>query len=184
MRRMIVQPAEIATALAELKSWLAISRQEEDDLLEGLLRAALDTCESFIDRAPLFQTVEERVPVSAGSQTISSRPVRALVSAELIAQDGSRSAVDAAKFDFVTRIDGCGRVTIIDRLEGQALALRLNVGIAADWATLPAALKQGVIRLAAYEYRERDRSDTDRRGAMPPSSVTALWGPWRKFRLA
>jgi uncharacterized phiE125 gp8 family phage protein len=59
--------------------------------------------------------------------------------------------------------------------------VRLSVGIAADWASLPPALKHGVIRLAAHYYRDRDTGS--QRTAAPPASVAALWQPWRAMRL-
>ena len=45
---------------------------------------------------------------------------------------------------------------------------------------LPEGLRQGVIRLAAHHYRERDMR---RAHAVPPAAVAALWRPWRRMRL-
>ena len=48
-----------------------------------------------------------------------------------------------------------------------------------DWLTLDEALRHGIIRFAAHNYRERDLGNSD----SIPAAVTALWRPWRKMRL-
>lgn len=56
------------------------------------------------------------------------------------------------------------------------------VGAAAlpdDWADLPPSLSEGILRFAAYLYRERD----DTKSAEPPAAVAALWRPYRELRL-
>jgi len=112
-----------------------------------------------------------------------SRPVRGLVSAHIEAQDGTRQSLDPAALNFSIDTDGKGSVTTTAAHDARALILRLDVGIAEDWSTLPPALQQGMIRLAAHEYRARDRTGPDRQLAFPPASVTALWAPWRIMRL-
>jgi hypothetical protein len=46
------------------------------------------------------------------------------------------------------------------------------------WGAHP--LRQGVVRLAAHLYAERDGPEL----GGPPAAVTALWRPWRRMRLA
>ncbi|MFU7527322.1 head-tail connector protein [Qipengyuania sp. ASV99] len=184
MRRRIVEPADVsASALAELKSWLGISRPNEDALLTGLLHASLDVCEGFTGQAPLSQLVEERIAPRAGRYSLSSRPVRLLVSAHLAAQDGTLTALEESAYKIELQAAGTGCVHLLADSEGQAVVLRLRVGIAETWETTPAAIKQGLIRLAAFQYRDRDRTGGSGNDAAPPASVTALWRPWRTLRL-
>lgn len=183
MQRIVVLPAELGEAgLAELKQWLGISRATEDALLAGLLQAALEMCEAFTGQAPLAQLVEERLPPQRGLQLLTSRPVREIAAVEVIASDESRSALTA--MDYNAEIAACGTASfrLLTPAQGRALAVRLVAGIADEWATLPPALRQGIIRLAAHYYRDRD-SDGQRNPAPPPASVTALWQPWRLMRL-
>jgi uncharacterized phiE125 gp8 family phage protein len=180
MQRIIVQPPVPGeAALTELKHWLGISRPNEDTTLTGLLDASLTLCEAFTGKAPLRQTVEEIVPLTGGWQELVSRPVHDLTAATLIAADGSRTAQTLAEM-LEWRIAGSACVRLLRPLEGRGLALQLVVGIAADWASLPAPLRHGIIRLAAHHFRERDGKPS----AVPPASVTALWRPWRDVRLA
>jgi uncharacterized phiE125 gp8 family phage protein len=166
-------------ALAELKHWLGISRPNDDDTLSQLLDASLTICEAFTGKAPLRQTVEEIIPLAGSWQELVSRPVRELTGAALVAADGSREAFAAPSDALVWQIGPSACVRQLRPLEGEALALQLVVGIGADWNSLPAPLRQGIIRLAAHHYRDRESKS----GAVPPASVTALWRPWREVRL-
>lgn len=186
MRRTIVEAADVSgDALAELKDWLGISRPNEDDLLVDLLQASLAMCEAFTGQVPLSQLVEERLPVTAGAYMLTTRPVAtSAATVELVAQDGSRSTVDAADYslDLAERGDAC--FVLLADLEGQGVAVRVRAGIASVWSEIPAGLKQGLIRIAAFLYRDRDRPSGSGTDASPPSSVAALWRPWRVLRLA
>jgi len=180
MRRTIVQPADLnGAALTEFKDWLGISRSGEDQLLAELLTASLATCEAFTGQAPLEQVIEERVSVKQGRYFLSVRPARLLLNAELIAQDGTRTSLGGQGHGFELNHEGVAIADLKFDLEGQAVAVQLLVGIANDWTAVPKALRQGIIRLAAHYYRDRDHE----RNSQPPASVTALWRPWRTMRL-
>jgi len=185
MRRTIVEPADTSgEALSDLKAWLGINRPNEDELLIGLLDTALATCEAFIGKAPLLQLVEERLEPCAGQSVLLSQPVSALVGAELVAQDGSRTALDPGDFEFVIDASGCASFNLFADAEGQAIAVRVQAGLSAVWDDLPAPLKQGMIRLSAFQYRDRDRPGGSKSSSLPPASVSALWRPWRAVRIA
>ena len=180
MQRTIVQPpVPGSAALAELKHWLGISRPNDDAALTGLLETSLTVCEAFTGKAPLRQTVEEIIPLSASWQELTARPVRELTAAAVIAADGTRAAVTALSESLEWRIAGSACLRVTGPLEGESLALTLVVGIASDWAGLPSPLRHGISRLAAHHYRDRE----GKAGAVPPASVTALWRPWREVRL-
>ncbi|MEM7667069.1 MAG: hypothetical protein AAF250_14520 [Pseudomonadota bacterium] len=180
MRRTIVQPADLTgDALAEFKGWLGISRPNEDQMLVDLLGASLAMCEAFTGQAPIEQTVEERVPVKAGRYCLTSRPVRSLTNAELVAVNGERTSLSGLGHSFEFDAAGQAYAELKETMNGQAVAMQVIVGIAPDWSTMPRALRQGIVRLAAYYYRDRDQGQS----AQPPASVTALWRPWRIMRL-
>ncbi len=185
MQRIIVEPPVIgAAALAELKHWLGISRADDDAALTGLIETSLSICEAFTGQTPLRQTVEETIALVSGWQELVSRPVRAVTGAALIKDDGTREALAAPAEVIEWRIaSNAACAQLLQAFEGQAIALQLVVGIADDWAALPAPLKQGIIRLAAHQYRDRDGPRENRASAVPPASVTALWRPWRGVRL-
>lgn len=184
MRRKIVMPADVSgSALAELKDWLGISRPNEDDLLTGLLQASLEMCEAFTGQAPLSQQVEERLPTQAGRYRLSSQPVETILSIEALAQDGTRSPLLPEQFETSFEAPGCVAVNLFADTAGDAIVVTLRSGLASEWSALPPAIRQGVIRLCAHMFRDRDRDGNPGAGAVPPASVTALWRAWRTVRL-
>ncbi|KPP94107.1 hypothetical protein [Erythrobacter sp. HL-111] len=188
MRRTIVQPASLAgEPLGELKSWLGITRPADDTMLVALLEASHALCEAFTGRVPLAQLVEEELPFLGGAHDLAVEPVRALVSVEEIADDATRLPLAGEDYDFAIAAGGRARISFSSRGDGRTLAVRVEAGIAADWASLPPPLRQGIIRLAAHHFRERDRPAEARSaqaGVAAPASVTALWLPWRVRKLA
>jgi len=180
MQRTVTMSADLnGDALADLKRWLGITRPNEDAQLTDLLGASLAMCEAFTGQSPIEQTVEEQVSAKPGCYTLSSRPVRSLIGVQLIDESGNRSSLDAGSYDFQIDAAQTSRITMNDHVDGSAIAVSIRAGIAPDWSTLPQAIKQGIIRLAAFHYRDRETG----RDATPPASVTALWRPWRIVRL-
>lgn len=49
----------------------------------------------------------------------------------------------------------------------------------AEWALLAPMLRQGIIRFAAHQYRQRDSGEA----AAPPAAIAALWRPHRRVLL-
>ena len=50
---------------------------------------------------------------------------------------------------------------------------------AASWDEAAEALRHGMVRHAAHQYRDRDTGSLDK----PPASIAALWRPFRTLRL-
>ena len=174
-----------SAALAEVKDWLAITSSASDAVLAGLLRASLDLFEAFTGQMALEATCEEVLPAGlAGWQVLTSRPVLAMTGMEGIPAEGARFAMAADAFEVDLGADGSGRVRVLRQGTAGRVAVRLSAGLSPDWDSLPQALRHGVIRLAAYQYRARDAdAPASASLAAPPAAVAALWRPWRRFRL-
>lgn len=180
MRRIVLVSADLTgDALDELKQWLGITRDNEDANLITLLQASLDMCEGFLSQRPLQAECEELVEAECSWTAIKSRPVQSVIGAEFVDEDGSRTALAAEGYSTRIDVDGIGEVKCLGPAETSRLAVRFTAGLAPDWASLPGALRHGIVRLAAFHYRERDSAKT----MPPPASVTALWRPWQRMRL-
>lgn len=182
MKRAIVTPAVLApAALVELKDWLGITTSGDDAQLTALLRAALETCEAFTGTMPLQQECEELLPVTSDWQALSTRPVEAITAVDGLPAEGARFALPVQNYAIELDADGGGRVLVPNPGAAGRIAVRFTAGLAPDWAGLPDGLRHGVLRLAAFQYREREGVATS---ALPPAAVAALWRPWRRLRLA
>ncbi|MFM5953148.1 MAG: phage head-tail connector protein [Novosphingobium sp.] len=180
--RAIVTPAALApAALTELKDWLGITTTGDDAQLTSLLRAALETCEQFTGIMPLQQICEEVLPVSTAWQVLVTRPVQVISGVDGIPAEGARFAVPVANYAIELDADGGGRVLISNSGAAGRIAVRFTAGLAPDWASLPDGIRHGALRLAAFQYRQRE---DDTAVMLPPAAVAALWRPWRRLRLA
>ncbi|WDF72392.1 head-tail connector protein [Novosphingobium sp. KACC 22771] len=209
MTRVIVTPPVLApAALAELKDWLGITISADDAGLTGLLSTALEVCADYIGMVPLSATYEETVCVPTGRMAmpgpedwqsctypgdwqtrathdgwhrLSLRPVSAFVSVEALSSTGQRTALATDRYGVRIDGDGQGAIRIPAGSGLDRVVVRYCAGMADQWSGLPESLRHGIMRLAAHQYRQRESTGAD---ALPPASVTALWRPWRRMRLA
>ena len=140
-------------------------------------------CEAFTGQTPLSHVVDERIPASQGRYSLSSRPIESLVAVNVVSADGSQSPLGDEHYSIDFAAAGQACIDLHIGSDGQAISVQLRVGIASNWPNIPPALKQGLIRLAAFHYRDRDRSGGAKASIAPPASITALWRPWRTMRL-
>ena len=182
MMRAIITPYTLApAALGELKDWLGVSVTADDAALTALLRASLELCESFTGTMPLIQTCEEILPITSGWQELITRPVQSITQVQGIPAEGARFTLPVDAYALDLTADGAGRVRVINQGAAGRIAVRFSAGLAADWTGLPEALRHGVLRLAAHQYRSREGEEST---LVPPAAVVALWRPWRRLRLA
>ena len=166
-------------SLEEAKALLRIETSDEDALIAGLVRSATDYCEAFTGRALIARDVDEISGAGSGWRRLSLAPVRAITGVTGLPAEGAPFALaaDAYAAEMDAADEGWVRVT----RPGAAGRVRVAyaAGMAEDWNGVPEALRQGILRLTAHLFTQRDGA----RDAGPPAAVTALWRPWRRMRL-
>ena len=178
MTRAIVTPPRMDDApLVDLKDWLSITTRGEDAVLTALLVTAAALCERFTGLVPLPALYEERLAPVRVRASLVTRPVRRIVAIEQVAPDGTRSDASAAA-EVRLRVDGRADIEMRRPVQGY-LAIRFEAGAADGWTTLDASLAHGIVRLAAHNYRTRDRDG----GEAVPAAIAALWHPHRVPKL-
>lgn len=174
----LVLPPEAAGAA---KAYLRVERADEDGLIAGLVLAAAELCEAFVGRPLLERDLVETVPASRAWRRLGQGPVRSITQVEWLPADGPAQALPAADYgiDIDSRGDGWVRLTATGDV--RRIRVGYRAGLAGAWADLPAALRQGILRLAAHFYT--NRSAEAPRSSEPPAAVAALWRPFRRLRL-
>jgi uncharacterized phiE125 gp8 family phage protein len=179
----LVLPAD---ALAEAKALLRAGDAGEDALIGAMLASAAALCERFTGQALIARGFRETLAGgvaearrSHGWRRLSRTPVRSIGAVERLGVDGA--AVALAPADFAIDIDANGDGWVRTARQGGRLRVSFDAGTAADWAGVPAPLRQGILRLAAHLYTFRTDAGAQ---AEPPAAVAALWRPWRRLRLA
>ncbi|HEX8511510.1 MAG TPA: head-tail connector protein [Allosphingosinicella sp.] len=174
----LVLPPEAAGAA---KAYLRVERSDEDALIAGLVAAAAELCEAFIGGPLLVRGFVETIPAGQAWRRLTGTPVRAITLVEAIPAEGAAQALPSVAYG--VDIDPAGNGWVRATGPGKARRLRVGyqAGLAANWAALPAGLRQGILRLAAHFYT--NRAPESARSAEPPAAVTALWRPYRRIRL-
>lgn len=165
--------AALCVGLPELQAYARVESGEEEALLVGLLRVASDMCESFINQALLPRSFEAQTRAGDRWTLLPIQPVRS-VSGVRRASDNEEVPASSYRVD----IDPDGRGFIAGLPAGELFALAGVAGMAADSNGIPEPIRQGILRLAAYLFANRDSQSGDL-----PKAVTALWRPYRRTGL-
>ena len=177
-------PAGEPVTLTEAKTHLRIDHGEEDALIAGVLVAATRAAEARAGLAFLSQ--QWRFALDAAPQTVALpiAPCASIDAVSVIDADGAAQAVDPPLYDAAPGAPGRVRRKGIwpapgPRLDG--VRIDFTAGYA-DAASVPAALKQAVMTLAAHFYETRSATREERFYTVP-QSVDALIAPYRRVRL-
>lgn len=167
-----------AAALAAVKARLRLTAVDDDALVVAFVETALGLAEQFTGRVLIVRPMTLALPVVSGWQHLGASPVRAITGVAGLADDGQTVALPVV--GYATDIDarGQGWVRVTDAGGAGRVQVMLSAGIADGWQSLPAAIREGVLMLAAYLYNAADTA------APPPSAITALWRPYRAAMLS
>lgn len=146
--------------------------------LEGEIDAALGLAEQFIGRVLIDRAFTARLWAGGEWQRLGVVPVSAINSVIGIAEDGAQAILPIEDYAIDIAPDGEGWVRLIRGANLIHFDVSGRAGIVAEWAMLAPTIAQGIVRLATYRFLERDKE-----GAVP-TSVTALWRPWRRLAAA
>lgn len=173
-------PSHTPIALDELKAYLRITIDEDDALLAGLIRTASETCERFVGQALMLRDAEETVPVSSEWRRLTLTPVASITRVEGVSETGDTIPIALDGYAIDIDSNGDGWVRVVAAGSAKRVTVGYRAGMGEDWNAIPEPLRQGIIRLAAHLFIERDQDSS----GLPPAAVAALWRPWRRMRLS
>jgi uncharacterized phiE125 gp8 family phage protein len=165
--------AQLCVSLSEVQSYARVETGEEEALLAGLLRTASDLCETFLNMALVARDFELIVRASEGWTLLPIQPVRSVTSIRRV----NESEVLASS-TYRCDIDYDGRSHVAGLTVGETFAVKGSAGMALDGNDVPEPIRQGILRLAAHMFANRDGGLGDL-----PKAVTALWRPYRRAGL-
>lgn len=169
-----VGQAVLDAALAEVKRWLRIETQADDAALRDLAASAISHAETFCGLIVMERAGTETLNAGGAWRRLVATPVKAVTHVRGLPVGGAPVALAAN--DYAIDIDGDGDA-YVRVVASQRIEVHFTAGLAPDWSGLPEALRQGIVRLAAHLFSERDST-------RPPAIVVALWQPWRRMRLS
>ncbi|WP_321327064.1 hypothetical protein [uncultured Parasphingorhabdus sp.] len=169
-----------AALIAEVREFVRIDHQADDDAIDAFLRGAASLCEDFTGQMLIVRSVTDMLPAPHVWQKLKRLPVQSITSVEYVAANGTAAALAVEDYALDIDSDGIGWIRLHQSDGGSRIRVTYSAGLAMDWDELPAGLRQGIVRMAGYLYANRDGVDA----GGPPSAVTALWRPHRRMRIA
>lgn len=166
-------PGDRASATAAVKALLRIATGDEDALIGAFVEATLGLAEQFTGQVMIARAMAAAIPALPEWQPLPAVPVRTITGLWRIG--GPALGVDTQAIDIAA--DATGWVRVLDSGGAALVEARFTAGLAPDWETLPAPIRQGVVLLAGHLFVERDPD------VAPPAAVTALWRPYRRLTL-
>ncbi|KQN19613.1 hypothetical protein ASE86_12890 [Sphingomonas sp. Leaf33] len=155
--------------LDEAKAYLRLETAQDDALIAGLVASARSLCEAFLGQRLIRGEVTETVAADGAWHRLGAAPVVAITS---VAGAGVLPVTA-----YAVDIDPAGEGWVRSGVGG-TVRVTYRAGIAEDDGGVPAAVAHGVVRLAAHLYLDRGEVGP------PPTTVAALWRPFRRLRLA
>lgn len=184
----LTPPAIEPVSLSEAKDFLRILSDDEDELLGTLITAARLMVEAASGRMLIEQNwriVLEAWPL-AGQIRLPLSPVRSIAAARVYDEQGAVQTVASAALVLVAGSDPpliavSGAVPAPGRPRAP-IEIDLVAGFGATRDTVPAPLRQAVLRLACRWFEHRG-DVVSRDAARLPSEIAALVAPYRRARL-
>ena len=184
----LTPPAIEPVSLSEAKDFLRILTDDEDELLGTLITAARLMIEAASGRLLIEQSWrivldawpqggEIRLPLSPVGSVIAARvypasgPAETVAPSSLMLVEGS----DPPLIAIVGPVSSPGRARA-------AIEIDLVAGFGATRDTVPAPLRQAVLRLA-FRWFEHRGDVVSRDAARLPAEIAALVAPFRRVRL-
>lgn len=184
----LTPPAIEPVSLAESKDFLRIIGDDEDELLGTLITAARLMIEAACGRLLIEQgwrIVLDAWPLG-GEIRLPISPIRSLTAAQVHPASGPAEPVELSSLTLVAGSDPpliavAGPVPAPGRAHA-AIEVDLVAGFGATRDTVPAPLRQAVLRLACRWFEHRG-DVVSRDAARLPAEIAALVAPFRRMRL-
>lgn len=181
---LITPSTELPVSLEEAKAHLRVEHDEEDSLIEGLIRAATDHLSGWsgrTGRALLPQTWEQDFD-RFHQLRLRIGPVREVQSVTYYDSEGDQQTLDASVY--ALRQDAQG--AYLDLAAGQSWPATdgrvsgIRITYEAGYDETPAAIRQAMLLLIGHWYEHRQAVASGVTVAELPLAVDALLTPYRR----
>jgi uncharacterized phiE125 gp8 family phage protein len=173
-------------SLAVAKLHLIVSGNAQNTAIQALCTAARQQCENFTNRALAVSPYTlkfDRFPCGSIVLPVGAANV-ANVSITHIDANGVSQTVDANTYTVLQRQDSFPEIALdysetwpVTRCQQDAVTVTFNAGA----ATVPDALKQGMLLYIGHLFENRTAVVVGTIATEVPMAVDALWAPYRIF---
>lgn len=181
-------PSAEPVTLADAKQHLKLDHDSEDDLIEGLIRAAREEVEASTGLALIDQSWRltlDRIPVTKVVR-IACHPIKEILSVTAFGADGEGALVDPATY-MLDRHARPARLWFSQRPEARrqmnGIEIDLTVGFGEAGPDVPDTLRRAVLVLVAHWFEFRAALGAESQPVSFPTGYDRMIAPWRRGRL-
>ncbi|TKT81226.1 head-tail connector protein [Aquamicrobium sp. LC103] len=179
-----VEPEHEPVTLVEVKQHLRLSHDSEDELLEGLVRAARQEVENSTGLALMDQAwrcVLDRVPASL-CVPLRRHPIREISAITLYGPDGEAALLDPAGYQ-LDALSRPARLVFLAPVEAKramnGIEIDFTAGFGESGADVPDLLKRAMLLLVAHWYEFRASFGARQQPVSFPAGYDRLIAPFR-----
>jgi len=160
----------------------------EDELLETLLRTAIEAVEARISKSLLIRSFTWVINrwQQRDRQTLPIAPVMAISAVRILDRAGTVHAISTGSYRLEMDLHAPALVGQYGHLptipDGGSAEIDFDAGFAGDWSGIPSDLAHAVVLLAAQYYEHRTEGALAEREM--PFGVAALLERWRRLHLS
>ena len=177
-----IEKGAAPVGVAEAKAWLRLGAAQDDALVAGLVRSAVDLCEAFTGQMLIARLVTEEMPMRGGAIRLAKAPVVAVEAVTGLAGD-EETILDGEAWRVEIDRDGAARLWVEAPGDATRLRVAYRAGLAADANGVPEAIRQGLVRMIQHLHGTRNEGARDEGAREVPAIIAALWQPWRRIGL-
>lgn len=191
--QLITAPEEEPVSLAEAKAHLRLEHEDEDSVINLLIRASRRRAEEFLGRALVEQTWELVLDAFPDAEIKLPRPpLLEVVSIKYDDEDGDEQTLPTEDYAIDT-VSKPGWVvpadtwpTTLDAINAVRIRYTAGYGPTADSPVelasgVPEDIKAGILLFLAHLYANREAVVVGQAAVALPMGVEALWQPYRVY---
>ena len=168
--------------LDEAKLHLRVDSAEDNVLISALITTARQLAEQETKRAFIMQTWQMYLDSAPAEIEIPKPPLQQVIDIKVISEAGDESIVNSTLYDVDWSQNSPGRVRLKSGYSWPthrgfaSFIVEFKAGYGDAAATVPEALKQGILQLVAHFYENREAEEI-------PKGIKALFWPFKILRI-
>jgi len=178
-----IPPAAEPVSLDEAKKHLRVTFAHDDDYISGLIKAARQDAEAYLNGAIMAQTLTANMQRFYGRFRLPSSPILGITSISYVDQDGNTQTVDPSVYELDAELKSVGLAYGQSWPDTRPQHNAVTVVFTAGYATtddVPQAIKQAILLRVGELYLSRDESSRDQ--SKTQLTMERLLSPYRDYR--
>lgn len=189
--KVVTAPAVEPVGVKEVKNFLKIDFENDDELIASLIVSAREWCEKYTSRAFIGQTLKAHFQEHSEIVRLPYAPIISISSVTRVREDDSTTLTVNSDYYVMGVQDKYLSLTTqsadyftpgtspLDNLRAWSLEVQYVAGYGYKASDVPSAIRSAIVRLASYYYENRNEVEVGTVVAKAPMGVKTLLNPYK-----